>query len=128
MIVEPSPKENQQLQLPDQRRLGFAEYGDPDGAPVFYFHGWPSSRLEARAAHAPALNLGLRLVAPERPGYGLSDFQPGRTIGDWTKDLLVLAGHLGWSKFGVVGISGGGPYAMACAALIPERLTSVSLV
>src|SRR5512141_2763064 len=63
-----------QYRLSGGRLLGYAEYGDPAGAPVFYFHGWPSSRLEGRAAHAPALNLGLRLVAPERPGYGLSDF------------------------------------------------------
>ncbi len=128
MMTEPSPKESQQLQLPDGRRLGFAEYGDPAGVPFFYFHGWPSSRFEARAVHAPALSLGVRLVAPERPGYGLSDFQPGRTIAGWTKDLLVLAGQLGWSRFGVVGVSGGGPYAIACAALLPERLESVTLV
>lgn len=128
MMTDSSPKESQQLQLPDGRRLGFAEYGDPDGAPCFYFHGWPSSRLEARAAHARALSLGVRLIAPDRPGFGLSDFQPGRNIAGWTKDVLVLAGHLEWGTFGVVGVSGGGPYAIACAALIPERLESVVLV
>lgn len=127
-MTESSLKESQELRLPDKRRLGFAEYGDPAGAPFFYFHGWPSSRLEARAAHEQALRLGVRVVAPERPGYGLSDFLPGRTITSWTQDLLVLAEHLRWSRFGVVGVSGGGPYALACAALIPERLGSVSLV
>jgi len=124
----PSAKENQQMRLRDGRRLGFAEYGDPDGIPFFYFHGWPSSRLEARAAEASAERLGVRLIAPERPGYGLSGFEPHRTLKSWKDDVSELADHLGLRSFGVLGISGGGPYAAACAALIPNRLTSVSLV
>jgi pimeloyl-ACP methyl ester carboxylesterase len=118
----------QQYVLGAGRRLGFAEYGDPSGFPLFYFHGWPSSRIEARLADRVASELRLRLIAPERPGYGLSDFLPRRTIGDWPGDVSELANHLRLERFGVLGISGGGPYAAACAALIPERLTDVLMV
>ncbi len=123
-----SERENLQLRLPDGRRLGFAEYGDPAGVPLFYFHGWPSSRLEARAAGSVAAGFRIRLIAPDRPGYGLSDFQRGRAITDWPADVAAIAGHLRLERFGVLGISGGGPYAAACAYSMPERLNSVLLV
>lgn len=127
-MTDLSAKENQVMLLPDGRRLGFAEYGASGGAPVFYFHGWPSSRFEARAADPVVADLGVRLIAPDRPGYGLSDFQPGRAIVDWPVQVAALADHLGLEEFGVLGVSGGGPYAAACASVIPQRLTSVSLV
>jgi pimeloyl-ACP methyl ester carboxylesterase len=121
-------KLNQQVQLPDGRRLGFAEYGDPQGTPIVYFHGWPSSRLEARVMRKTISEMGLRILAPDRPGYGLSEFKPGRAIVDWAEDTCALADHLNLGRFAVLGISGGGPYAVACAARLPERLTRVLLV
>ncbi len=127
-MAEYPVRTNQQLRLRDGRALGFAEYGDPGGAPFFYFHGWPSSRFEARAGDKVAASAGVRLIAPERPGYGLSDMQPGRAIQDWPGDIAALADHLGFRSFGVLGISGGGPYALACASLLPERLISVTLI
>jgi len=127
-MSEASTREDREIRLRDGRRLGFAEYGDPKGVPCFYFHGWPSSRLEGRAAERVAARLGVRLIAPERPGYGLSDFKAHRTVKEWPADVSELAEHLGLGPFGVLGVSGGGPYAAACAALIPNRLTSVSLV
>jgi pimeloyl-ACP methyl ester carboxylesterase len=120
--------EDRTLQLPDGRRLGYAIYGDPCGRPVFYFHGWPSSRLEARLHAAIALQKGVRLIALDRPGFGLSDFQPHRTLLHWPWDVFALAAALSIPRFAVIGVSGGGPYALACAYCIPERLTSVALL
>lgn len=119
----------QRYRLPDGRHLGFDEHGDPAGIPVFYFHGTPGARVELATFAPPALieRLRLHLIAVDRPGMGLSDFQPGRRVSDWPKDVLALADHLGLERFGVLGYSGGTLYAMACAALIPDRLTRVVL-
>jgi pimeloyl-ACP methyl ester carboxylesterase len=121
-------KLNQQVRLTDGRRLGFAEYGDLEGRPVFYFHGWPSSRLEPRTGQTICADMGVRMIAPDRPGYGLSDFKPRRIILDWVADVSELAEHLTLKDFAVLGVSGGGPYAVACAAKIPERLSVALLV
>ena len=106
------------IRLQDGRRLGYADLGDAGGTPVFYFHGFPSSRLEACMVEEHARRLGVRLLAVDRPGYGLSDDLPGRTIPDWPDDVVALADALGLERFAVVGSSGGGPYAIACAARI----------
>jgi pimeloyl-ACP methyl ester carboxylesterase len=119
---------NQHIRLPDGRRLGFAEYGERAGRSVFYCHGWPSSRLEPRAFESVISVLGLRLIAPDRPCYGLSEPHPKRTLSDWPNDVSNLADQLQIERFDLLGISGGGPYALACAALIPDRLHSVVLV
>ncbi len=116
------------LRLADGRVLACLEMGDPAGSPVLYFHGYPGSRLEGRLAASAARRQGLRLLAPDRPGFGASTFQPGRTIGAWAADVAELADQLGLERFAVVGVSGGGPYALACAARIPERLSRVALV
>lgn len=114
--------------LSSGRRLAYAEYGDPGGVPMFYFHGWPGSRLQAELLHEEGVKRGIRIVAPDRPGIGLSDFQPGRRLLDWPADLSELAGHLGWTQFHVLGVSGGGPYVLACAQAMPQRLLSASVV
>ena len=116
------------IRLADERTLACLELGDPGGAPVIYFHGFPGSRLEARLAADAAKRLGLRLLAPDRPGFGESTFLPGRTIGNWAADVAELTDQLGLQRFAVVGVSGGGPYALACAARIPGRLGGVALV
>ncbi len=116
------------LRLRDGRWLGYAEYGETAGKPAFYFHGWPGSRLEAQLLDGPAKELGIRIIAIDRPGMGLSDYQPGRKIIDWPKDTCELADALHLDAWAVVGVSGGGPYAVACAAGIPERLTKVGIV
>jgi pimeloyl-ACP methyl ester carboxylesterase len=122
------PETGKQVRLPDGRRLGYAEFGDPLGRPVLYFHGFPASRLEARLAHEAALRTGVRLVAADRPGSGLSDFLPERTLSDWPVDVTSLAESLGLGRFAILGVSGGGPYAAACACLMPQRLTAVGIV
>jgi pimeloyl-ACP methyl ester carboxylesterase len=119
---------NQQLTLRDGRRLGWAEYGAPQGRPIFYFHGWPASRLEPRLLDDCCAEIGIRLLALDRPGMGLSDFKPRRAIRDWPADVAELADHLDLERFAVVGVSGGGPYAAACAAALPDRLVATSLV
>ena len=115
--------------LADGRTMTFAEYGTPEGKPVFYFHGAPSSRLEPLLIGDDVFSrLGLRVIAPDRPGMGRSDFQPHRTFSDWPVDVITLADTLGIGKFSVLGNSGGGVYAAACAARIPERLHGVAIV
>ncbi len=118
-------KTDQTIRLKDGRTLAYAEWGDPQGKPVFHFHGSSSSRLE----HPPEDMLtGVRLVTVDRPGHGLSDFQPKRQLLEWPDDVTSLADHLGIEKFAVSGWSMGGPYAMVCAYEIPERLTAVGLI
>lgn len=121
---------NQQIELQDGRILGYAEFGPSDGNPVFYFHGFPSSRLDWQLVNEDNLlqDLNVHIIAPDRPGYGLSDFQNGRTILDWPDDVLELANALQIDRFAVLGISGGGPYAAACASKNRERLTKSGIV
>jgi len=117
------------VKLPDGRKLAYAEFGRPEGHPVLYFHGSPSSRLEPLLYGDDVFHqFGLRIIAPDRPGMGQSDFQPRRGFSDWPKDVLVLADTLGLERFSVLGNSGGCGYAAACAARIPERLHAVVIV
>ncbi len=116
------------MMLSDGRALAYAEYGDAAGAPFVFMHGVPSSRLAAAMFHEAACRRGIRLIAPDRPGYGLSDVQPGRTILDWPRDVSELADQLGLRQFGVIGISGAVPYLLACAVAIPERLSHVAIL
>src|SRR5581483_781680 len=96
--------------------------------PLFYFHGHPGSRLEGRFAHRIAAENGLRVIALDRPGYGHSDFQVGRALTDWPADVVEAADLLHVGRFRVVGASGGGPYALACARLLPERVIQAAVV
>jgi pimeloyl-ACP methyl ester carboxylesterase len=124
----PATAEARLLTLRDGRKLAYAEYGDPNGRPVFYFHGFPNSRLNAALGNDAALRHRLRVIAFDRPGFGRSDFKRGRTIAGWVDDIVEAADQLAIDRFAVVALSGGGPYAAACAARIPERLTGVALV
>jgi pimeloyl-ACP methyl ester carboxylesterase len=117
------------LTLPDNRRLAYAEFGQPNGHPVFHFHGSPSSRLEPLLLGDEVFRkLGLRIIAPDRPGMGKLDFQPDRGFSDWPNDVVFLANALGLDKFSILGISGGCGYVAACAAKVPERLHSAVIV
>jgi pimeloyl-ACP methyl ester carboxylesterase len=111
------------LLLPDGRTLGYAVTGDRDGPPVFYFHGWPASRMEAALIDS----LPVRLIALDRPGYGASSPQRGRRLLDWPADVATLADHLGLRAFHAVGVSAGAPYALACAAVL-GRVCGTALV
>lgn len=116
------------LALPDGRDLAFADYGDPDGAPVFAFHGTPGSRLQLAPMSDLAREAGVRLIVPDRPGYGHSSLASGRCLADWPADVAAIADHLGLERFAVVGISGGGPHALACGCGLPGRVASVTAV
>jgi pimeloyl-ACP methyl ester carboxylesterase len=115
------------IELPDGRRLAYAELGDPRGAPIIHNHGMPGSRFEHEADGAEYRALGVRVITPDRPGYGLSDRDPAGRLVDWPRDIVALAESLHLDSFGITGLSGGGIYALACAALIPERLTGVAV-
>lgn len=116
------------FQLSDRRSLAYAEYGDPTGFPVFLFHGLPGSRLSWGLIPGNPFPPGLRIIAPDRPGYGKSDPKPGRTMLDWPEDIAALANELKLEQFAIVGVSGGGPVALACAWKMLERITSVGVV
>ena len=116
-----------ELRLWDGRQLAWASYGDPDGRPVFYLHGSPATRL-LHPSGAVAARHGVHLIAASRPGYGRSDFQPGRRVLDWPEDLSQLADQIGAERFAVVGASGGAPYVAACAYALPERVQVAAMV
>ena len=111
------------ITLPDGRGLAFSEFGDASGSTVFFFHGAPTSRLGLVPWEMEFANRGLRVVSADRPGYGGSSPQPGRTMSDWPTDVAKLANALGIDRFMVAGHSSGGPYAVACAALLPGRVS-----
>ena len=114
--------------LPDGRELAYEDYGDPAGFPVLSCHGGLSSRLDAAPAHEAAVAMGVRLVSPDRPGIGLSTYQPGRRLLDWPADVEALADALGLGRFAVMGWSAGGAYAAVCAAKMGRRVTAAALL
>ncbi|MBS4192141.1 alpha/beta hydrolase [Bacillus sp. FJAT-49705] len=114
--------------LKDGRKLGFIEYGKNDGIPVMIFHGTPGSKIWFRKDDEIAKELGLRLISTDRPGFGTSDPNKNRTLLDWPNDVKELANGLGIERFSVLGVSGGGAYAAACAYQIPERIDHVSMI
>src|SRR5437879_7300478 len=116
------------MQLADGRELAWAEMGDPVGYPVFAFHGTPGSRHQVLIDPAPAHAAGARVIAPDRPGCGSSTRQRRRTLEGWANDVAELADHLGVGHFAVLGISGGGPYAAACARSLPDRVSAAAMV
>ena len=113
------------VEVADGRSIGFATFGRSDGVPVVWCHGGPGSRLEPAPSGDAAEAAGLRLVGIDRPGYGLSTPSPGRTIASWVPDALAVADHLALDRFYTVGVSTGGAYALALAALASERVLGV---
>lgn len=118
------------------RRIAFSQFGDPLGTPLIYAHGFPSSRREAWLVHAAACEVGARIISIDRPGYGDSEPAPERRLSDWPEDVLCVADQLGLERFGLIGVSGGGPYVLACAWRLAQaeahglqgRLTACGLV
>ncbi|KAF2644695.1 alpha/beta-hydrolase [Massarina eburnea CBS 473.64] len=125
-------RESESFSLPHGhgRTLSYAVYGSPmPKITVFYFHAFPSSRKEGKLWHTAASKLNIRLISPDRPGFGNSSPQPNRTLLDYPKDVLILADHLKIERFYVMGMSGGGPYSLACVKGIPkERLAGATIV
>lgn len=116
------------IDLADGRELAFIEYGAADGAPIIALHGSPGSRFDFSSQAEAAAKRGVRLIAPDRPGYGYSTFHPARTYASWATDVGQLTDHLGLSRFGVLGWSSGGPNSAACARFLGDRLTGCAIV
>lgn len=106
----------------DGRELAYAEYGDPDGTPVVFCHGMPGSRVSGSIARDRKADLGVRVIAPDRPGIGQSTFAGVRPLADWAADVADLMDALGIDEYGVTGFSAGAPYALACAAHTTDRV------
>ncbi|UCG23881.1 MAG: alpha/beta fold hydrolase, partial [Chloroflexota bacterium] len=123
-----SSRTGQTIILKDGRTLGYGEWGYRAGRVIFYFHGYPGSHYEAALADEPATRAGVRLIGLDRPGMGLSSFKPGRRLLDWPDDVMEAADALDIERFAVIGMSGGGPYAAACACKIPGRLAACGIV
>lgn len=116
------------VQTTDGRKLSTQLYGDPDGRPVFLLHGTPGSRLGPHPRSAVLHRLGVRLISFDRPGYGESDRLEGRRVADAAADVLAIADAYDLKRFAVVGRSGGGPHALACAAMLPERTARAAVL
>lgn len=120
--------QERQITLPDGRSLAYIEFGDPTGSPVLFSHGFPGSGLEAKLLDAAARQVGVWLIAPDRPGFGRSDFQPDRTILDWPNDVACLANALDLEHFSLLGGSGGCPYVLATAHRLHQRVVRVAVI
>src|SRR3954465_4419483 len=108
--------------------IAVSEYGDPAGAPVFFCHGWPSSRTMAELAHDAARDLGARIISPDRPGIRDSPFQLERRLIGWPPLLSEIADRLGIDRFRILAISGGAPYSYASGWMMPERVEKIAVV
>ncbi len=116
------------ITLYDGRVLGYAQYGDSTGFPIFYFHGGQESRLSSRFMDSIALGLGIRIISPDRPGIGLSSFQENRSFPDWSSDVEELADSLKINHFSIFGLSGGAPHVLACLQTNSERIDRASII
>src|SRR3954470_8247735 len=110
------------------RMVLYSIYGAEDGLPALSFGGTPSTRWKRPDAVEAIESSGLRVATPDRPGYGGATRPPGRTVGSVVEDAAAVADALGWGRFAVTGGSGGGPHALACAALLPERVTRCAVI
>lgn len=116
------------IELPGGRRLGFAEYGDPDGDPVMLFHGTYGCRKQRYPDDELTRACGVRLIVPERPGFGVSSEHEGRSFVSWAEDVAYFADRLNLDRFAIIGHDAGGCYACACALEMPRRLSNVVVV
>lgn len=125
----PPPRFEGTISLPDRRQLGYAEFGPASGRPLVWFHGTPGARRQiAPEARRAALDRGVRIISVERPGVGSSTPHLYRAIRDFSVDVRILCDALDVDRFAVAGLSGGGPYALACAHQLPERVVTAALL
>jgi pimeloyl-ACP methyl ester carboxylesterase len=113
---------------PGGRVLAWAAWGDPVGRPLLQIHGTPGSRLASSPDEELYARVGAQVVTFDRPGYGRSDRHPGRTVYSVAEDAIAVADEFGWERFSVLGISGGGPHALAVGARAPERIQRLGIV
>jgi pimeloyl-ACP methyl ester carboxylesterase len=115
------------LALKSGASVAISEYGDPRGKPVFFCHGWPSSRTMAALADEAARELGIRVISPDRPGIRDSQYQADRRLVDWPAFLNEIADRLGIERYRILAISGGAPYAYASGWMTPERVEKIAV-
>ncbi len=117
-----------QAQLQDGRRLGFAQYGDPEGSPVIVFHDLWGNRSIRHPDDSILVRLGVRLIGVDRPGYGMSTRKVGRSLMDVVDDVMLLSKALKLERFAILGFSAGGPYALACAYRFPQIVSRCAVI
>ncbi len=127
-MPQPSGGDQETIRLDDGRTLAWRNYGDPAGVPIVAVHGSPDSAVVWALANAAAGDVGVHLIAPDRPGFGASTPRPGRSILDWVDDLDALTEHLDLPIYRLLAISGGSPYALATAWRHPERVPHLGLM
>jgi len=127
-MLLPAGPETRILTLSDGRQLGYARYGCENGTPLLYLHGLPGSRLECQLIDKPARQLGISVVAVDRPGYGATTPINSKSLPYWTTDIEQLTAHLGWPQFAIIGFSGGAPCALSCAYQLAGHVTRVALI
>jgi pimeloyl-ACP methyl ester carboxylesterase len=115
------------ITTPDGRTLAFSQWGLADGSPVFFLHGTPGGRLMRHVGGEYERN-GVRAITYDRPGYGGSDRLAGRRVVHAGADIAAIADHTDLSRFAVIGVSGGGPHALAAAAVLPDRVTRCATI
>ncbi|MGH8530024.1 MAG: alpha/beta fold hydrolase [Nevskiales bacterium] len=116
------------MRLADGRQLAWAEFGDRGGRPLLALHGTPGGRIQSALMDAAARQAGVRVIAPDRPGFGDSDPKPDLSFSSYVDDVRQLLAHLGLKRVAVCGISDGGGYALACARWLPDLVSKVVLV
>lgn len=117
-----------EIQLPDGRLLEALVSGPEDGPLLVFHHGSPGAAVPFPTLEDAAADRGIRVAQYSRPGFGGSTRRPGRRVGDCAADVAVLADRLGAERFLTIGASGGGPHALACAALLPERVLAAATI
>jgi len=123
------PKLEGNIAVGDDRQIGFAEFGDPQGRAVFWLHGTPGARRQIpMEARVYAEMRQIRLIGIDRPGIGSSTPHQYDTVFAFAEDLRTIADTLGIDKFEVIGLSGGGPYTLACAAAMPDRVVAAGVI
>jgi pimeloyl-ACP methyl ester carboxylesterase len=116
------------LEMRTGRPLEVVEYGDPHGRPAFFFHGLIGSHYQASYVALQAAREGLRIIAPNRPGVGRSEFVRRSLAIETADDVEDVAQELGLDRFSVIGISGGTPYALAALSRMPDRIETVTII
>ncbi|HKO87195.1 MAG TPA: alpha/beta hydrolase [Burkholderiales bacterium] len=113
--------------LKDWRQISYAAHGPADGRAIFVFHDLPGSRMQQHPDRRIPFEYGVRLIHPDRPGFGMSTPKLQRSFVDWACDIYELAHTLGIHSFAIAAIGGSAPYALACAAMLPERVSKVAI-